>query len=205
MKPPAVIREITSFIFREDEPQKADIIFIPGGAYAEIAEHAAELFHQSFAPALLPSGKHSITNGSFLGARGPLASKYPGPYRTEWEFLSDVLKQNGVDQTAILKEDQATYTYQNAIFSREATERAGVQVKKAILCCQAFHARRCLSYYQMLFPDTEFFVCPAVTRNISRDNWYETPEGVDLVMSELTKCGDQLKPSLISFLFHNKI
>lgn len=201
MKSPAVVREITSFVFREDEPQNADIIFIPGGAYPEIAEHAAHLFSMGFAPILLPSGKHSITNGHFLGARGPLAEKYPGPYQTEWDFLSDVLKQNGVNETAILKEDQATYTYQNAIFSREVTDRAGIQVKKAILCCQAFHARRCLSYYQLLFPDTDFLVCPSITRNISRDNWYQTPEGVDLVMSELSKCGDQLKPSLISFLF----
>ena len=201
MNPPAVIREITSFIFREDEPEKSDIIFIPGGAYAEIAEHAAALFRQSFAPMLLPSGKHSITNDSFRGARGPLSEKYPGPYRTEWDFLSDVLQKNGVAQTAILKENQATHTYQNAVFSRKAVDQANIHVKKAILCCQAFHARRCLLYYQMLFPDTTFLVCPAVTRNVSRDNWYQTPAGVDLVMSELSKCGDQLKPSLISFLF----
>jgi putative intracellular protease/amidase len=32
------IREITSFIFVEDKPEKADIIFVPGGSWPEPAE-----------------------------------------------------------------------------------------------------------------------------------------------------------------------
>jgi hypothetical protein len=31
------IDDITNFIFLEDQLEKADIIFIPGGSYAEIA------------------------------------------------------------------------------------------------------------------------------------------------------------------------
>ena len=51
---------ITDFIFIENEPEPADVIFIPGGPCGEIALHAAELFHQGYAPLLLPSGCHSI-------------------------------------------------------------------------------------------------------------------------------------------------
>ena len=36
------------------------MIFIPGGPCGEIALHAAELYHQGYAPLLIPSGKHSI-------------------------------------------------------------------------------------------------------------------------------------------------
>ena len=51
---------ITDFIFIEHEAEAADVIFIPGGPCGEIALHAAELYHQGYAPLLIPSGKHSI-------------------------------------------------------------------------------------------------------------------------------------------------
>lgn len=35
------INDITNFIFVKDKLQKADIIFIPGGSYPEVAEEAA--------------------------------------------------------------------------------------------------------------------------------------------------------------------
>ena len=41
------------------------------------------------------------------------------------------------------------------------TDKEGMEVKKAILCCMPYHARRALLYYQLLYPETEFFVCPA--------------------------------------------
>ena len=46
-------------------------------------------------------------------------------------------------------------------------------------------------YYQEQFPRTEFLVCPVVTRNISRDNWHRTDEGIDTVLGELERCGGQ--------------
>ena len=37
---------LTDFIFTEQKPEKADAIFVPGGLYGEIAQHAAELYQQ---------------------------------------------------------------------------------------------------------------------------------------------------------------
>ena len=67
---------ITDFIFIENEPEPADVIFIPGGPCGEIALHAAELFHQGYAPLLIPSGCHSILDPVYRGARSP--EKYRG-------------------------------------------------------------------------------------------------------------------------------
>ena len=111
--------------------------------------------------------------------------------RTEWEYLSRILQHSGVPRRAILREDRATYTYENAIYSRAALDAAGITVKKAILCCQAFHARRALMYYQEQFPETEFVVCPVVTRGIDRDTWMKTGEGIDTVLGEVERCGSQ--------------
>ncbi len=50
------IQDITDFIFMSDLPQKSDVILIPGTSHAEITEKAAELYHQGYAPYILPSG-----------------------------------------------------------------------------------------------------------------------------------------------------
>ena len=60
-----VIQMMTDFIFLEDVPQKADIIMIPGSGYGALADTAAALWHQSFAPLILPSGKYSKLIGHF--------------------------------------------------------------------------------------------------------------------------------------------
>lgn len=184
---------VTEFIFVEDQPQKADVIFLPGGAYPEAAFHAAQLYQAHYASLVLPSGRYSIMKGCFeLSSQEARKTPYVAEdCRTEWEYLSRILQQNGVPRKAILREDRATYTYENAIYSRAALDAAGISVRRAILCCQAFHARRALMYYQEQFPETEIFVCPVVTRGISRTTWMQTEAGIDTVLGEVERCGGQ--------------
>lgn len=175
---------ITDFIFVEDTPQKADIIFVPGGNYPEAAQHAADLYHRGLAPYVMPSGKYSVLKGHL---------ELPGNnrYATECDYLCDILRKAGVPEQAILREDQATFTWENAIYSRKKSEEMGICIRSAILSCQAFHARRCLMYYQEQFPDTEFFVSPVVTRGISRETWQQSEEGIETVLGEVERCGSQ--------------
>ena len=175
------IEDITEFIFVEHKPEKADVIFVPGGDQGALAVRAAELYREGYAPWVLPSGRFSKPVGKCM---------IPG-YETEWEFLRDILVEQGVPAEAILEERQATFTYENAIYSRQVTDAKGLVINKAILCSQACHARRALLYYEILYPDTEFFVCPAVTRGISRDNWFLDDGKIDVVLGELERCGSQ--------------
>ena len=50
--------------------------------------------------------------------------------RTEWEFLKEVLKKNQVSEEHILREDKATYTYENAIYFRKVTDCLGMEIKR---------------------------------------------------------------------------
>ena len=212
---------MTEFIFVEHQPEKADIIFVPGGNYPDSARYAAQLYKEGWAPYVMPSGKYSIVTGKFVLAeqmqdaghsekrsdcqnadcqrvndqkpkgndeKSDLSDEV---YETEWDYLKGILIQNGVPSEAVLKENEATYTYENAIYSRKKLDEMGIIVKKAILCCQAFHARRCLLYYQEQFPETEFMVCPVVTKGISRENWYQTEYGIQTVLGEIERCGAQ--------------
>ncbi len=178
----SVLDEYTKFIFLEDEPEHADIIFLPGSDQGALALRAAQLWKAGYAPVILPSGRY-----------GKLAGKFTGDpaCHTEWEYLHHLLLEQGVPDEAVWKEDRATFTYENALRSREVTDAAGLKVRKALLCCQAYHARRASLYYQACFPEARILVCPVETKGISRENWYRSEEGIQLVLTEVKHCGSQ--------------
>lgn len=189
------IKEITSFIFVEDKPEYCDIIFIPGSAWPEPAEKASKLWLEGYAPYILPSGKYSMSKGYFPG---PITKTeiYNGEYNTEWEFMRDIAISNGVNGDAILKEDNATWTKENAFKSKEVTDNYNLDIKKAIICCKSFHAKRCLMFYSYAYPKTKFVVCPIDVDGITKENWFKTENGIDKVMGELSRCGGQLKKAV---------
>ena len=164
--------------------------WIDGNGHAEPSEYAAELYHQGYAPLFLPSGRFSVTTGTFSGQQSG-ARTYEGRFETEWAFMRAVLMANGVPENAILREDEATFTYQNAIYSRRRTDAEKLTVRRALLCCMPIHARRAKMYYQTLFPETELLICPAPGASITCENWMHEPDGIDAVLGELTRCGSQ--------------
>jgi uncharacterized SAM-binding protein YcdF (DUF218 family) len=186
------IHAVTEFVFVEDKPEKADVIFIPGSRKVEHAIRAAELYRAGYAPYVLPSGRFTIARGYFLELPEPLRSEDPGEFETEWHFLKTVLMKHGVPESAILREDQATYTWENAQFSRDVLKAQGIACNTAILACHAFHARRALLYYQAAYPDTEILVCPASVPGFNRDDWYLTEAGRDAILGEVRRMGDQV-------------
>ena len=183
------IEDIAKFIFIKDEPKKADIIFIPGSSNWGLAETAARLYKEGKVNKIMPSGMYFYQFGRFMNER-VTDERYKGVYRTEAEFLASVLIKNGVPEENVIKEERATNTYENAIFSKELIKEMRIEVKTAILCPQAFHARRAFMTYSHLFPDTEFYVVPSNTQNITADNWHKTERGIQVVLGELKKCGE---------------
>ena len=186
------LRDITEFIFLEDLPEKADIIIVPGNTWPQPAKRAAALYQAGMAPYVIVSGRYSKGQQAFAGASCDREC-YAGPYDTEADFLTDVLVQAGVPKEVILQEQEATFTFENAEYIKKMLEEKHLTVKKAIICCQAFHARRCRMYFEYVFQDTEieFMMCPAVTQGVSRDNWMESQKGLDTVLGELRRCGEQ--------------
>lgn len=187
------VEAVSNFIFVQEEPCKADVIFVPGNASPEHALLAAKLYHQGYAPLILPSGKYSIKDEHFTGVAPAWRSVYPGSYETEWHFLRDVMLREGVPKEAILREDEATFTWDNAVKSRAVTDRLGISVHCGILCCRSFHARRALLYYQTAYPETEFRVCAASVPGLNRDDWFASETERDTVFGELKLLGGQVR------------
>lgn len=195
-----IINDITDFIFVEDEIQKSDIIFIPGGSHPELGEYAAELWKDGFAPLVMPSGGVSIKTGKFNGVKSK-KEIYNKDYKTDCEFLADVLMKNGVSEESILWEDTSSWTKENALFSRKIADENNLDIKEAIICCKSFHARRSLMCYQLAFPDTKFYIHPIPYYDgatlISKDNWYKTEIGIKRVLGELQRCGNQFNQDIL--------
>lgn len=182
------LRDITEFIFLEDLPKQADIIIVPGNTWPQPARRAAALYQAGMAPYIVVSGRYSKGRSAFEGASCD-RDCYVGPYDTEADFLTDVLMQTGVPRGAVLQEREATFTLENAEYIRKLLEEKQISVKRALICCQAFHARRCRMYFEYVFQDREieFLMCPAVTQGIGRDNWTESKKGLETVLGELRR------------------
>lgn len=194
-----IITDISNYIFVCDEPDKVDAIFLPGGSHPEQPEYAAELYKQGIAPILIVSGGVSVKKQKFEDVKSK-ADIYNGDYKTDCEFLTDALNKNGVPLEQIYGEDMSGHTRDNAFFSKKVADENGLSIKTAIIVCKAFHARRCLMLYQMAFPDVEIKVCPIHCYNITKDNWYKTEQGIDRVLGELARCGNQFVGDIKEYL-----
>lgn len=194
-----IITDITNFIFIKDEPRKVDAIFLPGGSHPEQPEYAAELYKNGIAPILIASGGVSVKKGKFDGVKSK-ANIYNKDYKTDCEFLSDVLSVNGVPPTAIIGEDKSGHTRDNAFMSRVVVDNNNLKIRTAIIVCKSFHARRCLMLYGLAFPDTKFYVCPVNCMGITSENWYKTEQGIDRVLGELARCGNQFVNDIKEYL-----
>ena len=185
-----IITDISNFIFVDEKPEKVDAIFLPGGSHPSQPEYAAELYHKGLAKWIISSGGVSIKRDKWPGVRSK-ADIYNGDYQSDCEFFTDVLIKNGVPIDAIIEENKSRHTRDNAFFSLKAVDEKGVEIKTAIIVCKAFHARRCLMLYQMAFPNVLIKVCPVHCYNITKYNWYKTEQGIDRVLGELARCGNQ--------------
>lgn len=194
-----IISDISDYIFVANEPEKVDAIFLPGGSHPEQPEYAAELYHQGYAKWLIPSGGVSVKRDKWPGVRSK-AEIYDGDYQSDCEFFTDVFVKNGVPTEAIIGEDKSGHTRDNAFLSRKVVDESGIEIKTALIVCKAFHARRCLTLYQMAFPDVEIKVCPVHCFNITKDNWHTTEQGIDRVLGELARCGNQFVDDVKSYL-----
>ena len=194
-----IITDISNYIFVSDEPEKVDAIFLPGGSHPEQPEYAAKLYHKGYAKWLIPSGGVSVKHNKWPGVRSKI-DIYNGNYSTDCEFFTDVFIKNGVPLNAIIGEDKSGHTRDNAFLSRKVVDEKEIKIKTALIVCKAFHARRCLMLYQMAFPNVEIKVCPVHCYNITKDNWYKSEQGLNRVLGELARCGNQFMDDIKEYL-----
>lgn len=178
---------ISKFIFAETDVEKADVILIPGSSRPQLIERAVELYNRGFAPYILPSG----------GVNNNLSH-----YETEWEYLKTMGIQLGVPEKAILKEDKAQNTFENARFSWNVLQTLDIPIRNVILVCKAYHSRRALLTYKSIFPSNiNFYVSTIIDkRGISKDNWFLNEDSISIVMNEVVKIGSYFEDKISTWV-----
>lgn len=119
---------LLGYLAIEDLVQSADIILGLGSDSKEVAQHAALLYHQSFAPLII-----------FSGGRGRLTGKLAG---TEAGFLKKTAMESGVPEHAILAEETSTNTLENIRHSRQILMARNTALSSVIIVTQPALQRR---------------------------------------------------------------
>jgi len=170
---------ISDFIFINSELSQADIIIVLGGNKAEkLISSAAQLYKNKYASKILITGGKSHNNDDYLG-----------DWKSECDYLSDIAISEGVAIEDIIKEDKAQHSFDNANLSWNIISK--LQVKKILLVCKSYHARRSLMTFQTVYPQhIDFLICPVEDDSkILINNWYLEITKIEKVMNEVEKIG----------------
>src|SRR5262245_53839654 len=98
--------------------EKSDLILALGSNDLRVAEYAADLYLQGWAPSLMFSGNAgALTRERFS--------------KPEAVLFADIARQRGVPESAMLIEAESTNTGENVVFSRRLLESEGVQKQRA--------------------------------------------------------------------------
>ncbi len=167
------LRDITEFLFLEDEPEPSDLIFVFGGRHHERGERAAELYLKGMAPLVF------ITGGDKRAVGVPEALT-----------LREAAIAAGVPEERILVETRAGNTVENVAFGLKFLEDRGLlgTLKSVILVSAPVHMRRAKLVFQSHFPAyVRILCCPDRRKDVNRTNWWQSEEGRRIVFRELEK------------------
>lgn len=124
-----IISDISDFIFVSDTPKKVDAIFLPGGSHPNQPEYAASLYCKDYAQWLIVSGGISVKSKSWPGVKAK-ADIYSKKYKSDCEFLTDVLIKNGVPKSAIIGENKSGHTRAMHFSQKKLLTKAKSKLKR---------------------------------------------------------------------------
>jgi len=125
--------------------EKADLILALGSNDLRVAEHAANLYLQGWAPRLMFSGNvGALTRGQFA--------------KSEAETFAEIAVEKGVPREAILIEPESTNTGENVAFSRRVLARHGLDPEKIILVQKPYMERRAYATFVNFWPGKRVIV-----------------------------------------------
>ena len=170
----AFLKRIGAYMLVETPLAVADacIVFGNNNHAAELAEHAADLYAQGYFKTIVVSGGMPMKDG-----------------RLECDVMRDVLLQRNIPASAILVEDKAANSGENAAFSRALLEKTfGAGAVTSVLCIGHLHAaRRFLMTLEKHWPQPVKMFSTTNCFKASRKLWYTDPVFKEAVLAEYAK------------------
>ncbi len=124
---------------------KADCIFVLCSMDTRVAERAAKLYLDGYAPYLL-----------FSGGSGKLTKDIFN--KPEAEVYADIATKLGVPKDIILIENRSTNTGENVTFSKQLLKEKGLNFNTFILVQKPYMERRTYATFKKVWPEKDFVV-----------------------------------------------
>ena len=127
------------------ELEKSDCILVLGSHDTRVAERAAELWLQGWAPLLI-----------FSGGLGRLTEVMWT--ETEADKFARIAMDMGVPEKAILIENKSTNTGENILFTQELLKQHGLDPRSFIVVQKPYMERRSFATFKKHWPDKKLIV-----------------------------------------------
>ncbi len=172
---PTWLNAIGQNLVVDEPPRQADVLIVLAGNSPYRAQHAAELYHQGWAPYLLISDEAVKTHG----------------LNTTWRelYAQGVAKIDVPREAVITWPGIAINTYEEAQKSRDMMLARGW--KRAIVVTDPFHSRRAILIFRAAFRPAglEVTVSPNLASPENVDEWWTNTDGWQRVIQEYIKLG----------------
>jgi len=125
---------------------------------------------------------------------------FPEGQCSEAEHMRKAALEAGVAAEDILLESSSQNTVENILFAMAQLQRVLWlnKICKVILVTTAYHMRRSLAIARYLFPEHITVVpCPANDNNTRRDNWMNTPIGIERAKGEAMRIVQYINSGVI--------
>lgn len=127
------------------ELKKADCLLVLGSNDIRVAEYAADLFLQGYAPYILFSGGFGVLTTEVF-------------QKPEAEVFADIAITKGVPREKILIENKSTNTGENIEFTKQLLVEKRLDFKSFILVQKPYMERRAYATFKKRWPEKDFIV-----------------------------------------------
>jgi uncharacterized SAM-binding protein YcdF (DUF218 family) len=141
----ALAQTLWNYHLMKHQIAKADAILVLCSHDERVAERAAQLFHEGWAPLVI-----------FSGGQGAITrSLWDEP---EAERFARIAAGLGVPRESILIEAHSTNTGENIAFTKRLLVERGLDLQKFIVVQKPYMERRAFATFRQLWPEKELFV-----------------------------------------------
>jgi len=157
------------FLIVAEKPRPSDAIVVLAGDRGERTEYAADLYNRGFAPVMIISG--GVLYDELIYAR----------------VMAEHARELGVSREAIILEDEAETTYENAVLTKKIIRQRGI--KSALVVSSPYHMRRVKFIFDRVFQGSgvELVYVPVKDSWFEPDSWWKSPRGQKIVFFEYVK------------------
>lgn len=190
------LKTIWDYMHLHHKLKKADVIFVLGSSDTRVAEYAAQLYLEGWAPVLLFAGSGTVHNHL------PERQKFLGT--TEAEVFADIAREKGVPEEAILIENESQNTGDNYKFSIDLLKKMGIHPNIIIAVQKPYMERRTYATGKVWWSNLELIVTsPSISMeeysdevNAPGDRWMHTMTGDLQRIKEYPKKGFQIEQEI---------